>query len=246
MNAWKVCLTAASAVLGMATAAWAQAPVPVNLEKGAAVYATHCSTCHGEQGDGKGPGWLGLMPRPQVFTNRNYMSRLTDQYLFDVVKFGKLDVVRREGKGRGYKSVGMPPFNDELSDSEILELVSFQRTVRGSGFRSPKAKKAFEEHCVPCHGPTGRGDGKLANPRSMAPGEFVSDIQPAPGDYGDAQFMNRFSDEFMGSLIRKGWVATMESKKFATMAPFSGNLSDQEIWHVVGFIRHEFINGRKR
>jgi mono/diheme cytochrome c family protein len=246
MNAWKVGMMAAVALLGLATAAGAQAPGSVNLERGAAVYAAHCSVCHGEQGDGKGPGWLGQMPRPQVFTNRNYMSRLTDQYLFDVTKFGKLDVVRREGRGRGYKSVGMPPFNDDLTDAEVKELVSFQRTVRGSGFRSAKAKKAFEEHCVPCHGPTGRGDGKVANPRGLAPGEFVSDIQPAPADYGDFQFMNRFSDEYMGSLIRKGWVATFETKKFTTMAPFSGTLSDQEIWHVVAYIRQEFVNGRKR
>jgi mono/diheme cytochrome c family protein len=246
MIAWKVWLTAAGALLGLASAAGAQVPIPVNLERGAAVYAANCSVCHGDQGDGKGPGWLSQMPRPQVFTNRNYMSRLTDQYLFDVTKFGKLEVVRREGRGRGYRSVGMPPFNDELNDAEIKELVSFQRTVRGSGFRSPRARKAFEEHCVPCHGPTGRGDGRLANPRGLAPGEFVSDIQPAPGDYADSQFMNRFTDDFMASLIRKGWVATMESKKFTTMAAFNGTLSDQDIWQVVGYIRQEFINGRKR
>src|SRR5215475_200300 len=247
MNAWKVCMTAVSALLGLATAAQAPAPVPVNLDRGAAVYSAHCSVCHGENGDGKGPGWLGQMPRPQVFTNRNYMSRLTDQYLFDVTKFGKLDVVKREGKGRGYRSVGMPPFNEELSDPEIKELVTFQRTVRGSGFRLPKAKKVFEEHCVPCHGPAGRGDGKVANPRGLAPGEFVSEIQPAPGDYGDSQFMNRFSDEFMTSLIRKGWVATLENKQYTTMAAFSGTLSDHDIWQVVSYIRQEFINnGRKR
>jgi mono/diheme cytochrome c family protein len=58
--------------------------------------------------------------------------------------------------------------------------------------------------------------------------------------------MNRFTDEFMASLIRKGWVATIDGKKFTTMAAFSGTLSDQEIWQVVGYIRQEFINGRRR
>lgn len=227
-------------------AAWAEAPVPVNLERGAVVYAKHCAVCHGDQGDGKGPGWLGQMPRPQVFTDRNYMSRLTDQYLFDVTKLGKLEVVKSEGQGLGYKSIGMPAFNDELSDGEIKELVSFQRTIRGAGFKSPRARKAFEEHCLPCHGPNGRGDGRVPNPRRLAPGEFVSEIQPAPGDYGDPEFMNRFSDEFMLSLIRKGWVGTMETKRFTTMAAYSGTLSDQDIWHVVGYIRQVFINGKKR
>jgi len=246
MNAWKVWTLTAGALLLAAGPAWAQAPVPVNLERGAAMYTKHCAVCHGDRGDGQGPGWLGQMPRPQVFTDRNYMSRLTDQYLFDVTKLGKLEVLKREGKGMAYKTVPMPAFNDDLSNAEIKELVSFQRTVRGSGFKSPKAKKTFEEHCIPCHGSLGRGDGKLPNPKQQAPGEFVSEIQPAPGDYGDAEFMNRFSDEYMQGLIRKGWIANMESKQWTTMAGYSNTLSDQEIWHVVGYIRQVFINGKSR
>src|SRR5207249_7230391 len=87
---------AVGALLAVTSPAWGQAPGPVNLERGAATYAKHCAVCHGERGDGQGPGWLGQMPRPQVFTDRNYMSRLTDQYLFDVTKHGKLEVVKRE------------------------------------------------------------------------------------------------------------------------------------------------------
>jgi len=53
MNAWKVWTLTAGALLLAAGPAWAQAPVPVNLERGAAMYTKHCAVCHGDRGDGQ-------------------------------------------------------------------------------------------------------------------------------------------------------------------------------------------------
>src|SRR5262249_12377050 len=72
---------------------------------GESVYNEICFACHGAAGDGKGPSWLNTMPRPQVFIDTNYMSRLTDQYVFEVVKYGKLAVLKREVKGSPLESL---------------------------------------------------------------------------------------------------------------------------------------------
>ena len=57
-----------------------------DLVIGESVYKEICFACHGLKGDGKGPGWFNTKPSPQVFINSVYMSRLTDEYIFNVVK----------------------------------------------------------------------------------------------------------------------------------------------------------------
>lgn len=39
---------------------------------------------------------LRSVTRPQVFSNPDYMSRMTEQYMFEVVKYGTLTVLCRE------------------------------------------------------------------------------------------------------------------------------------------------------
>lgn len=41
------------------------------IEKGKAIYINSCSSCHNEQGDGKGPASTGLNPPPRNFTSKN-------------------------------------------------------------------------------------------------------------------------------------------------------------------------------
>src|SRR6266545_1897745 len=66
---------------------------PGDVTTGKKVYEEICFACHGEKGDGKGPSWFNTKPSPQVFINSVYMSRLTDEYIFNVVKYGKLAVL---------------------------------------------------------------------------------------------------------------------------------------------------------
>lgn len=241
--------TASLAIIGAvvlldAAIGWAQDVPTRDLARGARVYTTHCASCHGTDGDGKGPAWLRTIPRPQVFMNANYMERLSERYLFEVVKYGKLAVVKGEVAGSTIRSLPMPPFGEDLSDAQVRELLAFQRTLRGSGVGSARTRAIFEENCIPCHGPHGRGDGRMASKRQPAPPKFVSAIQPAPADITDPLFMNRFSDEFLFTLIRKGWIGAIESGRFTTMGPFGDVLSDEDIWSVVGYIGVTFVNGK--
>jgi hypothetical protein len=73
----------------------------------------------------------------------------------------------------------------------------------------------------------------------------VSDIQPAPADYHDAAFMDRFSDEFLFALIKHGRIGAADVAGFDTMKPYGHVLSDEEIWGVVRYIRETFIDARK-
>lgn len=246
MRAWGgAAVVVAIALLVTASLPGAQDAARGDLVLGESVYKEICFSCHGASGDGKGPSWLNTMPRPQVFTDTNYMSRLTDQYLFEVVKYGKLAVLKREVKGSPLESLAMPSFGHLFDDAQMRELIAFERAFGRGAPQSAEWREIFEDACVPCHGRSGRGDGPRASPQQPAPPRFVSDAQPAPADYHDPLFMDRFSDDYLLALIKHGRVGATEVAGFDTMRPYGHILSDEEIWGVVRYIREMFVNGKK-
>ncbi|MFQ5830071.1 MAG: c-type cytochrome [Candidatus Methylomirabilia bacterium] len=247
MSAWAWVSVVWGLVTLLTTNSWAQDSSQGDLALGESVYKEICFSCHGLAGDGRGPSWLNTMPRPQVFIDTNYMSRLTDRYLFEVVKYGKLAVLQREIPDSPLKAVAMPEFEDVLEDSQIRDLIAFERSVRGGAPQmSEETREIFEDACAVCHGAEGRGDGTRASKVQPAPPGFVSEIQPAPADYHDGRFMGRFSDEFIFSVVKKGRIAATEGLGFDTMKPYGHILSDEEVWGVVRYVRETFINGNKR
>ena len=86
--------------------------------QGSTLYKQHCSGCHGESGRGDGPGAKNINPKPIDHTNKQYMSALSDQHLFAVVRRGGKDVGRP----------AMPPFPN-LSDDEIKDLIAYMRSI---------------------------------------------------------------------------------------------------------------------
>jgi mono/diheme cytochrome c family protein len=212
-----------------------------DLKQGESVYKEICFSCHGEAGDGKGPSWLNSMPRPQVFIDRHYMARLTDQYMFEVVKYGKLSVLKKAHASE-VVSLPMPGFEAVLTDDQIRALIGFERAFTSGASQASTTRAMFEQHCAICHGRDGRGDGVMASPVQPPPRGFVSAIQPAPADYTDRLFMGRFEDDFLFWLIKKGRIGATEEKGYDTMRPYGHVLSDEEIWSVVRYIRETFIN----
>jgi mono/diheme cytochrome c family protein len=239
---WVGGTVAAGALLAAAAGSQEQAPQG-DLKLGEGVYKEICFACHGLAGDGKGPSWLNTMPRPQVFTDRNYMLRLTDQYLFEVIKYGKLAVLKREVPGSSLQAVAMPAFGEVLEEAQIRDLIAFERAFRSGASQSAEARELFQDACAVCHGNHGRGDGTRVSPSQPAPPGFVSAIQPAPADYHDPLFMDRFSDDFLVALITHGRIGASEVAGFDTMKPYGHVLSDDEIRGVVRYIREVFING---
>ena len=213
-----------------------------DLAMGKSVYGEICFACHGHKGDGKGPGWKNTKPSPQVFINSVYMSRLSDEYMFNVVKYGKLAVLKREIPNKKFESLAMPAFGHLFDDKQVRELIKFERGFYNGTKQSAEMREIFDAACAVCHGNGGRGNGERASAKQPAPKYFISDAQPSPMNLTDAQLMARFSDEFLVSLIKKGKIATVTEDGFDTMQPFGQVLSDKEIWSVIRYIRETFVN----
>lgn len=217
-----------------------------DLALGESVYKEICFSCHGLKGDGKGPSWLNTTPRPQVFANPAYMSRFTDRYMYEVVKYGKLGVLKGEVPDSPLEAVAMPSFGDVLEDDQIRKLIELEHALlNGQEPPDPEIKAIFDEACAVCHGKGGRGDGDRAISIQPPPKRFISEIQPPPADYTNAELMARFSDDFRFWLIKEGRIGATEKKNFDTMKSYGHILSDKEIWSVIRYIRETFIEKDK-
>lgn len=76
----------------------------------------------------------------------------------------------------------------------------------------------YETNCVPCHGPTGRGDGPSA-----------ASFRPPPADFGAGHTASH-PDGDLYSWIQTGIAGS-------AMPAFEDKLSDEETWHLVNYVR---------
>lgn len=88
-----------------------------------------------------------------------------------------------------------------------------------------KGKVSFENTCVACHGPQGKGDGVAA-----------AALNPKPKDLSDAKLLSTQTDDFIHKVISEGGASVGLSPM---MAAWGGVLSDQDIWNVVAYIRQD-------
>ncbi len=92
-------------------------------------------------------------------------------------------------------------------------------------FEIRNGRLIFIEHCAPCHGDTGQGNGRY----------YSSDLGPKPRDFTDHVFMNQTKDEYLIEVIRKGTAAFGKS---AYCPPWGTTLKeDEKIENVVDFLR---------
>ncbi len=225
-----------------------------DLSLGKEVYEELCASCHGKKGDGKGPGYQETMPRPQVFANPEYMRRLTPQYMFDVAKYGKLAVLKRENQTGKYDVLPVPGFGHALNDGEIRALIAYAKSLgtgrwvppKGNMLAREKVRELFVDACAPCHGLAGKGNGTAAVADQNPDKPFVSVVQPAPADITNPILMARFSDAYIFWLIKVGSIAAIEEKGFDTMKPFGQILNDEEIRSTVRYIWETFIEKKEK
>ncbi len=91
----------------------AAAPVDMaRANRGRALYDEYCVSCHGPAGRGDGPAGAQLPVKPTDLTT--HVLQHDEMYLHSVI----LD-------GRGY----MPPFGNQLSQDEILDLIAYIRLL---------------------------------------------------------------------------------------------------------------------
>lgn len=89
---------------------WSGISPPVR-ERALKEYKNVCSTCHGEQGMGNGPGAAELDPKPRTFTDVSWQQSVTDEHIKKTITLG--------GAAVG-KSAGMPAHPQYKSQPEVL------------------------------------------------------------------------------------------------------------------------------
>ena len=93
-------------------------PVPKTATAVQRAYLTRCATCHGANGRGSWRATIFFI-RPGDLADREAMSRLSDDYLFDIIKDG----------GATIGKPGMPAFGYHLTDPEIRALAAHVRAL---------------------------------------------------------------------------------------------------------------------
>jgi mono/diheme cytochrome c family protein len=78
---------------------------------------------------------------------------------------------------------------------------------------------AYKKYCAFCHGTAGKGDGPLA----------PKDTKPA--DLTDAKWDHGATDGDIFNVIQNGGGTTSK------MVAFKGKMPDQDMWHIVNFLR---------
>lgn len=102
-----------------------RSPVPylaASIARGMALYAAHCSVCHGRTAKGDGPGGAGL-PKPPADLTAPHTDQHTAGDLFWWIT-------------HGIPASGMPAFGETLSDDECWDLINFLRAL-AAGEQAP-------------------------------------------------------------------------------------------------------------
>ncbi|MGB4781013.1 c-type cytochrome [Candidatus Methylomirabilis sp.] len=95
--------------------------VPATAEpKAPEKFTTLCAPCHGPAGRGDGPAAAALNPKPRNFTDGELMNTKTDAQLIKAIKEG--------GAAVGLSSF-MPTWAGQLSDKEVMEIVTYIRSL---------------------------------------------------------------------------------------------------------------------
>jgi cytochrome c553 len=84
--------------------------------KGEKDYKAMCVACHGEKGDGNGPAGAALNPKPGNFTDPANAARLTEEWVYKMVKNG--------GAANG-KSAMMVAWSGALNEQQIRDVSAY-------------------------------------------------------------------------------------------------------------------------
>ncbi len=117
-----------------AGAAWAGEKFELkgDAAKGAELFKTFCTACHGEAGKGDGPAGAALNPKPADFTDPARAAKLTDEMAYKLVNEG--------GPPYG-RSPLMTAWKGPLTDQQIRDVVTHVRSLsKPAGKAAPPAK----------------------------------------------------------------------------------------------------------
>jgi DMSO reductase family type II enzyme heme b subunit len=223
------------------------------LERGRAVYETHCAACHGSAGDGNGPAAVWLYPKPRNFSAGLFKIQSTPAGSLPTDE----DLYRSITRGLGGSS--MPAFN-YLPEADRRAVVQYVKhltaTVGPDGRRvnlfeqaaangavalplvvPPEPPLTFDSivrgkelyvslQCNSCHGETGAGDGPSA---STLKDSFGIPIRPR--DFSSGAFRGGAAGADLYTRIAVGLAGT-------PMVAYPDEvLKPEDRWALVHFIQ---------
>jgi len=83
-------------------------------------------------------------------------------------------------------------------------------------------KQIFQQICVACHGPEGKGDGPAS-----------ASLNPKPRNLTDAEYMAPLNDRYLFEIVSRGGIAVGKSP----MMPAQTSLAAPDINNVVAYVR---------
>jgi mono/diheme cytochrome c family protein len=101
-----------------------------NTAEGKKLYASYCSTCHGDSGKGDGVAAASLPVKPADHTNGSVMNKMTDKFLTEIIA---------KGGNAVNKSGFMPAWGSSLNDKQIADIVTYIRSIANPPYRAEKA-----------------------------------------------------------------------------------------------------------
>ncbi|MCF3595052.1 cytochrome c [Rhodobacteraceae bacterium LMO-12] len=121
------------------------APQSFDLAEGERLYQSSCASCHGASLEGQ-PDWRspdpnGVLPAPP-HDETGHTWHHADSILFDYTKLGGKAALARQGVD--FES-GMPGFGDQLSDTQIWNILAYIKSTWPNRQREVQAERSAAE-----------------------------------------------------------------------------------------------------
>ena len=125
-------------------AAYANAHIPTDvwtdpkmIAKGKEIFIAKCALCHGEKGDGKGPGAANLPLKPADLTDGKMVAEMAENFwVWRVSEGGLVEPFKSKGSA-------MPAWKGELSMNDRWAVIAYAHTL--SGHRGPHVASEHPE-----------------------------------------------------------------------------------------------------
>jgi len=215
-----------------------------HAERGRKIYFRACASCHGLQGNGKGPAAKGFDPAPRNFRRGVYKFRSTAAGVLPLDK--DLERTIREG----VPGTEMPRWKHVLSEADIAAVAQYIKTF-SPYFEDPYSlplpedilelpesrpfapsaasiaagRRLFmNQDCADCHGTEGRGNGPQAD-------DLVDDWETPirPADLTKTYFKNGKRDQDIYRVFT--------SALNGTPMPAFDDLTEEQRWQLVDYVQ---------